>query len=137
MQTWHAVENEISTLPGLTPADVPSGLPDNIRVLLQGGVLQILASNIAGNVPLLNGNRLVISPKHASLNPVSMLLYLHDSQSARLMDDAPSEYSSGSHEFSLSALAEMLSRSSFPLPRNQSCFAVSPRLRPQRLPLGK
>lgn len=110
MQTWHAVENEISALPGLTPADVPTGLPDNIRVLLQGGVLQILASNVAGNIPLLNGNKLVISPKHASLNPVSMLLYLHDSQSARLVNDAPFGYSSGSHDFGLSSLAEMLSR---------------------------
>ena len=126
MHTWHAVENEISALPGLTPADVPSGLPDNIRILLQGGVLQIQASNIAGNVPLLNGNRLVISPKHASLNPVSMLLYLHNSQSARLMDDAPSGYSSGSHDFGLSSLAEMLSRELLSLAAKPKLFRRKP-----------
>ncbi|ADI67591.1 5-methylcytosine restriction system specificity protein McrC [Mobiluncus curtisii] len=128
MQTWHAVENEISTLPGLTPADVPSGLPDNIRVLLQGGVLQILATNIAGNVPLLNGKRLAISPKYTSLNPVSMLLYLHDSQSAKLMNDVPSEYSSGSHDFCLSSLAEMLSQELLSFAAKPKIFRRKPTL---------
>ncbi|MHC9853874.1 5-methylcytosine restriction system specificity protein McrC [Corynebacterium diphtheriae] len=128
MQTWHAVENEISALPGLTPADVPTGLPDNIRVLLQGGVLQILASNVAGNIPLLNGNKLVISPKHASLNPVSMLLYLHDSQLARLVNDAPFGYSSGSHDFGLSSLAEMLSRELLSFAAKPKLFRRKPTL---------
>lgn len=109
--TWYAVENDTTDLPGLTVNDIPRGFPESVRVLVQGERLKVNPKNICGNFALNNGNMLVVRPKYQGIDPVSMLLYIHDSASAREIRDGSTELAEGDADMGLNRLSAMFSSS--------------------------
>lgn len=103
---WTVKENEESLCDGMIQTDIPAKIPASLRILHKNHAYYTLAENIAGIIPFNNQHVLNIVPKYPHIDPIELLLYIHDIDVA--VDDSQAEqYGVGNESVRLETLAQM------------------------------
>jgi len=106
---WTVKENEESLCAGMNETDIPTRIPGNLRILHKNSTYYTLAENIAGMIPFNNQHVLNIVPKYPHIDPIELLLYIHDMNI--MVDENPAEqYGEGDGAVRLETLAQMFAR---------------------------
>lgn len=106
---WTVKENEESLCAGMAETDIPAKLPANLRILHKNRAYYTLAENIAGIIPFNNQHVLNIIPKYPKIDPIELLLYIHDLNI--VVDEKPAEqYGIGDGSARLETIAQMFAR---------------------------
>lgn len=106
---WTVKENEESLCAGMTETDIPARIPANLRILHKNRAYYTLAENIAGIIPFNNRHVLNIIPKYPHIDPIELLLYIHDINIV-VDENHAEQYGRGDESVRLETIAQMFAR---------------------------